>query len=177
MVMLTYIARTGREVPLSSESDCADAIRAGDLHRESPVMDGRTGRWMKAAEHGAVAGLLARVAVEGRVEPADKALKVVTVTAWLAALVGPPLIAWALGAPPVRILQRFLAYTVVLAAVGAAVGFSVKSRRRRWALALLVAILAFLAFAAGLGPLAKSTSALASRLAPAVTSLFAPGAK
>jgi len=156
MVMLTYIARTGREIPLSNESDCTGAIRAGDLHRESLVMDGRTGRWMKAAEHGAVAGLLDRVSVEGPIRPAAKALKVVTVTAWLAALIGPPLIAWALGADPVRIMQRSLVYTVVLAAVGAAVGLYVKSRRRRWGLALLVAILSL---AAGVGAFALSTGA------------------
>lgn len=174
MVMLTYIARTGREIPLSSESDCAEAIRVGDLHRESLVMDGRTGRWMKAAEHGPVAGLLARVRVEGPVRRADRVLRAVTVTAWLLALIGPPAIAWTLGADVIGILERSLVYTVVLAAVGAAAGIYVKSRRGRWGLALLVAILAF---AAGFATLAKSTGALRSGLAPAVTALFAPRTK
>ncbi len=174
MVMLTYIARTGREVPLASESDCAAAIRMGELHRESLVMDGRTGRWMKAAEHGEVAGLIARVPVDGPVRAPEKALRAVTVTAWLAALIGPPAIAWTLGVHPLPILQRSLVYTVVLAAVGAALGVYVKSRRGRWGLALLVAILAL---AAGLGAIAKSTGALHSGLVPTVTGLFAPRAK
>lgn len=175
MVMLTYIARTGREIPLSSESECADAIRAGDLHRESLIMDGRTGRWMKAGEHSQVAGLLDRVPVEvGSTRPAALALRAVTVAAWLAALVGPPVSAWVLGADAVGVLQRSLVYTVVLAAVGAAVGIYVKSRRGRWGLALLVAMLAL---AAGLGTLAKSTGAFRSGLAPPVTALFAARAK
>jgi len=174
MVMLTYIARTGKEVPLANESDCADAIRIGELHRESLVMDGRTGRWTKAAEHGQVADLLARTPVEGPVRAPEKALRAVTVTAWLAALIAPPAIAWAVGADPLRILQHSLVYTVVLAAVGAAVGIYVKPRRGRWGLALLVAILAL---AAGLGAIAKSTGALHSGLVPTVTSLFAPRAK
>ena len=170
MVMLTYIARTGREVPLANETDCASAIRTGELHRESLVMDGRTGRWMKAAEHGELSGLLARVRVVGPSGPGLTALKAVTVAAWLAALIGPPAVAWATGADALRILQKSLVYTVVLAAVGAAVGIYVKSRRGRWGLALLVAILAL---AAGLGALAVSTGALHARLLPAVTALFA----
>jgi hypothetical protein len=159
MVMLTYIARSGSEIPLAGESDCANAIRTGELHRGSLVMDGRTGRWMKAAEHEQVAGLLARIPVQpGRGRPATGGLKAVTVAAWLVALVGPPLLAWALRADPIPLLQRSLVYTVVLAAVGAAVGLYVKSRRGRWGLGLAVAILAF---AAGLAVLAKSTGALA----------------
>lgn len=175
MVMLTYIARTGRETPLSGESECADAIRAGDLHRESLVMDGRTGRWMRAAEHGQVAALLDRVPVGSGVgRPAAAVLKVLTVTAWLAAIVAPPVSAWAIGADPIRILQRSLVYTVVLAAVGAAVGIYVKSSRGRWSLALVVAILAL---AAGLGALAMSTGTRVAELSPAVTTFFAPRAK
>jgi len=159
MVMLTYITRSGREIPLAGESDCADAIRTGELHRGSLVMDGRTGRWMKAADHDQVAGLLARIPVQpGRGRPAAGGLKAVTVAAWLVALVGPPLLAWALRTDPIPVLQRSLVYTVVLAAAGAAVGLYVKSRRGRWGLAMLVATLAL---AAGLAVLAKSTGALA----------------
>ena len=174
MVMLTYIARTGKEVPLANESDCTSAIRSGELHRESLVMDGRTGRWTKAAEHGQVADLLARVPVDGPVRAPEKALRAVTVTAWLAALIGPPAIAWAVGVHPLPILQRSLVYTVVLAAVGAALGIYIKSRRGRWGLAFLVAILAL---TAGLGAIAKSTGALHAGLVPAVTALFAPRTK
>jgi hypothetical protein len=174
MVMLTYIARTGREIPLSSESDCAAAIRAGELHRESLVMDGRTGRWMKAAEHGVLAGLLARIRLAGPTRPTSRRLKAATVTAWLIALAGPPALAWARGADPLRILPRSLAYAAVLGVLCAVAGLVVKSPRGRWSLALLLAILAL---AAGLGALAESTGALPSGLMPAVTGLFAPGAK
>jgi len=174
MVMLTYIGRNGQERPLASESDCAAAIRIGELHRESLVMDGRTGRWMKAGEYGQVADLLVRVPVEGPVRAPEKALRAVTVTAWLVALIAPLAIAWAVGAHPLPILQRSLLYTVVLAAVGAALGVFVKSRRGRWGLALLVAILAL---AAGLAVIAKSTGILHTGFMPAVTALFAPRPK
>lgn len=174
MVMLTYIARSGQELPLAGESDCAAAIRTGDLHRGSLVMDGRTGRWMKAGEHGELAGLLASVRVTGPIRPGSDALKAVTVTAWLVALIGPPAVASAFGADPFRVLQLSWVYMVALAVVGAAVGFYVKSRRGRWGLALLVAILAL---AVGLGAIAKSTGALHSGLMPMVTGLFADRAK
>lgn len=157
MVMLTYIARTGRELPLSSESDCATAIRAGELHRESLIMDGRTGRWMKAGEHGDLAGLLARVRVTGPTRPGPPALKAATVTAWLLALLGPPAIAWALGADPVAVLPYSAAYTAALGAVSAIAGFFVKPGRARWRLALALAILAI---AAGIAVVAKTTGAL-----------------
>lgn len=174
MVMLTYIARSGQELPLAGESDCAAAVRTGDLHRGSLVMDGRTGRWMKAGEHDGLAGLLASVRVTGPNRRGSDAIKAATVTAWFVALVGPPAAASAFGADPFRVLQLSLVYSVVLAVVGAAVGIYVKSRRGRWGLALLVAILAL---AAGFGAIAKSTGAFHSGLVPAVTGLFAPRAK
>ncbi|MGH8221243.1 MAG: hypothetical protein ACREUT_22155 [Steroidobacteraceae bacterium] len=172
--MLTYIARTGQEIPLASEADCAAAIRVGDLHRESLVMDGGTGRWMKAAEHSGLAGLLARVRVTRPIRAAPAGLKAAVLTAWLVALLAPPALAWAIGADPLRILPSSLLYTVALAALSAIAGLFLASRRGRWGLGLACAILAL---AGGLAGLVESTDALRTGLVPTVTSLFAPGAK
>lgn len=174
MLRLTYIARSGQEIPLASESDCAAAIRSGDLHRESLVMDGSTGRWMKAAQHGELEGLLARIRVTGPTRAASRLLRVATVAIWLAALIVPPAIAWAIGAEAMRVAPQSLTCAVVLAIVSFLAGFLIKSPLARWRLGLLLAILAF---AAGLEALAESTGALGAGLMPAVTRLFAPGAK
>lgn len=146
--VLRYFTRNGREIPLYSEADCAAAIRKGDLHAGSLVMDGATGRWTRAAEHPMLASLLERVKVDGPAGAASGALKALAIGAWVAALAGPAFIARAIGVDTDRVLGRSALAAVLLCAVGALALVFVRTAVGRWRLSL---ILALLVAAAGIG--------------------------
>lgn len=153
--MFTYFARNGQEILLSSEAECVAAIRCGALHRRSLVMDCRTGRWTSAAEHDELARLLARVPVEKPAPPPSAVLKAAVIALWLPALLGPALIAWAIGFDVSFVVALTLSCALALCVAGLAARRLIRSERGRWRLSLLLAILTF---AAGAGSVAAGVS-------------------
>lgn len=146
--MITYFARNGQEILLRCEADYVAAIRSGALHGGSLVMDCRTGRWTRAAEHVELAALLERIPVEAPVPPPSAVLKAGVSALWIPAIVGPALIARALHADAPFVLALTLTCALALCAAGIAVRLLIRSRRGRWRLSLVLAILTF---AAGAG--------------------------
>ncbi len=150
MSMLTYITRDGRELSLQSETECASAIRNGDLHTNSIVMDAVSGRWMRASEHPALSGLCARIQPKPAGEAPARRFKAAAIAVWLIAIAGPALIAVAHGVDVAYVLVRSLLCTALLCAAGIVALVFIRSERGRWRLSIVLAALTFAAGAAGL---------------------------
>lgn len=146
--MLSYFTRNGREIPLYTEAECAAAIRKGDLHAGSLVMDGATGRWMRAAENASLASLLERVTVERKGAAASAVLKAIVIGLWVIALALPAFMARAVGVDSGHVLGRWLPAVLLLCAAGALALAFIRSPAGRWRLSLVIAVLVA---AAGIG--------------------------
>ena len=150
MDLLTYITRDGREVALHSDADCAAAIRSGDLHANSIVMDGVSGRWMRASEHTFLGDLLARVQPEPQAPAPSRSHRGAMVVVWLVAVAAPALIAFARGADGVYVLMRSLLCTALLGTVGAIMLHFVRSEKGRLRVSVALAALTLAAGATAL---------------------------
>ena len=154
MGMLTYITRTGHELVLHSADDCATAIRRGDLHPHSIVMDTVSGRWLRAQEHPALADLFGRIQPESPAQAPIARFKGATIAVWILAIGGPALLALGRGADVTYVLVRTLLCTALLCAVGVIALLFIRSERGRWRLSI---VLATLTLAAGAAVLVSGT--------------------